>query len=68
MGPARRPGERERHLVEDQRLFAARPEAAAHRAVRPDSGGVIRLDVTPTRSPDIQLSWVMVAQEERQRG
>ncbi|MFI5751479.1 glycoside hydrolase family 43 protein [Streptomyces sp. NPDC051644] len=51
-------------VVDAQRLFSGEPDAGAYRDIRPDKDGVIRLDVGPTRSPDIQLSWVMVAQAD----
>ncbi|MBO1330775.1 glycoside hydrolase family 43 protein [Streptomyces sp. VRA16 Mangrove soil] len=50
-------------VVDEQRLFTDEPVAGAYTGISPDADGVITLDVIPTRSPDIQLSWVMVAEE-----
>ncbi|MEV0091136.1 glycoside hydrolase family 43 protein [Streptomyces sp. NPDC050738] len=49
--------------MEEQRLFTAEPAAGAYAGIKPSADGIIVLDVIPTRSPDIQLSWVMVAAE-----
>lgn len=47
-------------VVESEQLFTAVPEAAAYSGVRIDRGGEIVLRLRPTRSPDIQVSWVAV--------
>ncbi|MFF1359671.1 glycoside hydrolase family 43 protein [Streptomyces sp. NPDC058297] len=50
-------------VVDGQRLFTDAPTAGAYTGVTPNADGAITLDVIPTRSSDIQLSWVMVAEE-----
>ncbi|KZM34735.1 family 43 glycosylhydrolase [Oerskovia enterophila] len=49
-------------VVEENRLFTADP-AAGRYTVEVGADGRAELRITPTRSPDIQLSWVMVSQE-----
>ncbi|MER5748375.1 glycoside hydrolase family 43 protein [Streptomyces sp. NPDC002088] len=51
-------------VVEAQRLFTSTREASAYRGLSPDANGVLRLDVIPTRSPDIQLSFALVSEDE----
>ncbi|MFC7374939.1 glycoside hydrolase family 43 protein [Brachybacterium sp. GCM10030267] len=50
-------------VTETQRLFTGTAEAAAYTGIRPDASGAITLTLHPTRSPDIQVSWVAVIRE-----
>ncbi|TDD23477.1 hypothetical protein E1218_17745 [Kribbella turkmenica] len=47
-------------VVDAQRLFTATPAAAAYSGVVGEDGK-LTVTITPTRSPDIQVSWLMVA-------
>ncbi|MEU4603748.1 family 43 glycosylhydrolase [Kribbella sp. NPDC023972] len=47
-------------VVDAQRLFTATPTAAAYPGVVGDDGK-LTVTITPTRSPDIQVSWLMIA-------
>lgn len=48
-------------VVDQQRLFYNEPTAGEYRGVAVGDDGKITVSVTPTRSPDIQISWLMVA-------
>ncbi len=50
-------------VVSDHQLFTAEPVAGTYAGVAPAADGTITLTVSPTRAPDIQLSWVMVARQ-----
>lgn len=50
-------------VVESERLFTSAPDAAAYAGVTVGKGGEIVLALHPTRSPDIQVSWVAVVKE-----
>ena len=50
-------------VVEQQRLFTGEIEAAAYGGVRVGREGEIALTLHPTRSPDIQVSWVALVRE-----
>lgn len=50
-------------VVEQERLFTAEPSAAAHEGVVVDEAGEIVLRIRPTRSPDVQVSWIAVVAE-----
>lgn len=47
-------------VVDQQRLFTGTNEAAAHGGVVVGADGNITVTVAPTRSPDIQISWLMI--------
>ena len=48
-------------VVDQQRLFTATPAAAEYGNVTVGPDGEITVTIAPTRSPDIQVSWLMVA-------
>lgn len=48
-------------VVDQQRLFTGTNEAAAYEGVTVGAAGKISVTIAPTRSPDIQVSWLMVA-------
>lgn len=48
-------------VVDAQRLFTTTYTAAEYPNITVDTSGKITVSVAPTRSPDIQLSWLMVA-------
>ncbi|WP_427896182.1 glycoside hydrolase family 43 protein [Kribbella sp. GL6] len=48
-------------VVDPQRLFTATPTTAAYTDIPVDANGNITVSITPTRSPDIQISWLMIA-------
>ncbi|MEE1617709.1 family 43 glycosylhydrolase [Brachybacterium sp. J153] len=50
-------------VVEEEQLFTGVPEAVAYSGIIPGSSGEIILTLHPTRSPDIQVSWVAVVAE-----
>ena len=50
-------------VVAAEQLFTATPEAAAYGGVEVGEAGEIRLVLHPTRSPDVQVSWVAVVAE-----
>ena len=50
-------------VVEAERLFTASPEAAAYEHIAVGSDGELTLTLHPTRSPDIQVSWIAVVRE-----
>ncbi|EWS80060.1 hypothetical protein BF93_08150 [Brachybacterium phenoliresistens] len=50
-------------VVSAQQLFTGVPEAAAYRGVAVGAAGEIALTLHPTRSPDIQVSWVAIEAE-----
>lgn len=50
-------------VVETERLFTSVPEAAAYPGIGVGDGGEIALALRPTRSPDIQVSWIAVVKE-----
>lgn len=51
-------------VVDAERLFSDSPSVGSYLSVRPDAKGTVVLTITPTRSPDIQVSWVMVARQQ----
>jgi hypothetical protein len=48
-------------VVDAERLFTATPTAAAYPGVTVVDDGKLTVTIAPTRSPDIQVSWLMVA-------
>ncbi|MGO1285233.1 MAG: glycoside hydrolase family 43 protein [Brachybacterium sp.] len=50
-------------IVESEQLFTAVPEAAAYEGISVGADGEITLALRPTRSPDIQVSWVAIVKE-----
>ena len=50
-------------VVEQERLFTGEVEAAAYGGVDVGREGEIALTLHPTRSPDIQVSWVALVRE-----
>ncbi|WP_112238765.1 glycoside hydrolase family 43 protein [Kribbella monticola] len=48
-------------VVDQQRLFTGSNDAAAYSNVPVGADGKITVTIAPTRSPDIQVSWLMVA-------
>lgn len=50
-------------VVEEQRLFSGTAEAAAYTGIASGTAGEIVLTLHPTRSPDIQVSWIAVVKE-----
>ncbi|MGP5076770.1 glycoside hydrolase family 43 protein [Brachybacterium alimentarium] len=50
-------------VVESERLFTETAEAAAYPGTTVDRSGEIELALHPTRSPDIQVSWIAVVEE-----
>lgn len=50
-------------VVESERLFTSVPEAAAYTGIGVGDDGEIALALHPTRSPDIQVSWIAVVAE-----
>ena len=50
-------------VVESERLFTGTAESAVHTGVMADDAGEIELRLHPTRSPDIQVSWIAVVTE-----
>lgn len=50
-------------VVEEEQLFTSTPEAAAYRGIEVGGAGEIALTLHPTRSPDIQVSWVAIEAE-----
>ncbi|QNE16923.1 hypothetical protein F1D05_02165 [Kribbella qitaiheensis] len=48
-------------VVDQERLFTASNEAAEYRDITVGPDGKATVTITPTPSPDIQLSWLMVA-------
>ncbi|MGO2585420.1 MAG: glycoside hydrolase family 43 protein [Brachybacterium tyrofermentans] len=50
-------------VVESERLFTGTAESAAHTGVTANDAGEIELRLHPTRSPDIQVSWIAVVPE-----
>jgi hypothetical protein len=50
-------------VVERERLFTGEVEAAAYGDVAVGRAGEIALTLHPTRSPDIQVSWVALVRE-----
>lgn len=48
-------------VVDAERLFTTTPAAGEYAKLTPTADGKITVSVTPTRSPDIQLSWLMLA-------
>ncbi|MFC9689285.1 glycoside hydrolase family 43 protein [Kribbella sp. NPDC056951] len=49
-------------VVDQQRLFTATNEAAAYDGVAVGTDGKLTVTIAPTRSPDIQISWLMISQ------
>ncbi|MGW5362558.1 glycoside hydrolase family 43 protein [Actinopolymorpha pittospori] len=49
-------------VVDQQRLFTSQYTAGAYAGIRSTPDGEVTLTLTPTRSPDIQVSWVMIFQ------
>ncbi|GAA5029137.1 glycoside hydrolase family 43 protein [Actinopolymorpha pittospori] len=49
-------------VVDQQRLFTSQYTSGAYAGIRSTSDGELTLTLTPTRSPDIQVSWVMISQ------
>lgn len=50
-------------VVEAEQLFGSTPVAAAYSGITVDRNGEIVLALHPTRSPDIQVSWVAVVRD-----
>jgi hypothetical protein len=50
-------------VVDQQRLFTATGAAASYGGIQVDADGTITVSITPTRSPDIQLSWLLIARD-----
>lgn len=50
-------------VVEPERLFTGTAEFAAYRGITAGDAGEIELRLHPTRSPDIQVSWVAIVTE-----
>lgn len=50
-------------VVDQQRLFTGTNEAAAYGGITVGADGKIIVTIAPTRSPDIQVSWLMVARD-----
>ncbi|TDW22100.1 hypothetical protein [Kribbella kalugense] len=50
-------------VVDQQRLFTATGTSAQYGGIAVGADGRITVTITPTRSPDIQLSWLMIAQD-----
>ena len=50
-------------IVESEQLFPAVPEAAAYEGISVGADGEITLALRPTRSPDIQVSWIAIVKE-----
>ncbi|TDU83914.1 beta-xylosidase [Kribbella voronezhensis] len=48
-------------VVDQQRLFTGTNEAAAYHDVPVGPDGKVTVTIAPTRSPDIQVSWLMIA-------
>jgi hypothetical protein len=48
-------------VVDQQRLFTATGVAASYGGVTVGADGKITVSIAPTRSPDIQVSWLMIA-------
>lgn len=48
-------------VVDQQRLFTATGVAASYGNIVVGADGTITVTITPTRSPDIQISWLMVS-------
>jgi hypothetical protein len=48
-------------IVDQQRLFTATNEAAEYGGLTVGADGKLTVTITPTRTPDIQISWLMVA-------
>ncbi|MGZ0147767.1 glycoside hydrolase family 43 protein [Kribbella sp. WER1] len=48
-------------VVDTQRLFTTTGTAASYPGIQVGANGNITVTITPTRSPDIQLSWLMLA-------
>jgi hypothetical protein len=51
-------------VVDEQRLFTSAYTAGEYPGITVGTDGRISVSVTPTRSPDIQLSWLMVAKTD----
>lgn len=49
-------------VVDQQRLFTSTGTSAQYGGIAVGADGRITVTITPTRSPDIQLSWLMIAQ------
>lgn len=50
-------------VVEAEQLFTGTPEAAAYEGIAVGEDGEIVLSLHPTRSPDIQVSWIVLVKE-----
>lgn len=50
-------------VVESERLFTGTAESAVHTGVTANDAGEIELRLHPTRSPDIQVSWIAIVRE-----
>jgi hypothetical protein len=50
-------------VVDQQRLFSSSYEAAEYGGIVVGADGKVTVTVAPTRSPDIQISWLMVARD-----
>lgn len=50
-------------VVDQERLFTGTNAAAAYGGIVVGADGKITVTVAPTRSPDIQISWLMVARD-----
>ncbi|MEV5967269.1 glycoside hydrolase family 43 protein [Kribbella sp. NPDC051952] len=50
-------------VVDQERLFTSTGTATRYGGIVVGDDGRITLTITPTRSPDIQVSWVMVAED-----
>lgn len=53
-------------VVESERLFTGTTEVATYSGLSADGAGEITLTLHPTRSPDIQVSWIAVLEEDAQ--
>ncbi|GAA3091899.1 hypothetical protein JOF29_006921 [Kribbella aluminosa] len=50
-------------IVDNQRLFTATGTAASYAGIQVGADGNITVTITPTRSPDIQLSWLLISRD-----
>lgn len=50
-------------VVDEQRLFTATGVAASYGGIAVGADGTISVSIAPTRSPDIQVSWLLVSRD-----
>lgn len=50
-------------VVDQERLFTGTNEAAQYGGITVGADGKITVTIAPTRSPDIQVSWLMIARD-----